>query len=153
MTLKSVDPSVGVLELPWDRVYPIPLPPFPLDPSAAPPGWASRIWPKTPKPSRFFGRSFPKPRTLTRVSPEGHFGTHLGNLWLPGFGVCRLGFTVSVVKPRSPTFHETSWPSVGQSVVGLQAFEPRLRSSETRLQTVKVRFRVFGPQTSKPSIP
>ena len=26
-----------------------------------------------------------------------------------GFGLGRPGFTVSVVKPRSPAFHETSW--------------------------------------------
>ena len=110
-----------MLDLVWDRVYPIPLPPFPLHPSAAPPGWASRIWLKTLKPNRLCGRFVQKPRTLTKVPPEGHFGIHLG--------------------------------SFGQSVVGLRALDPGLRSSGTRLQTLKFRFLGFGPQTSKSSIP
>ena len=96
MTLKSVDPSVGVLDLLWDRVYPIPLPPFPLDPSAAPPDWASRIWPKTPKPSRFFGRLAQKPPTPTQVLPEGSFvllwDKNLEAQRLLGFGVQKPGF-------------------------------------------------------------
>ena len=80
-----------MLDLVWDRVYHIPLPPFPLHPLADPPAKSSKPSFKTPKPNHLSGRALHKPRTQSLH--KGHFGL-LWETWCLAFGVLGLGFGV-----------------------------------------------------------
>jgi hypothetical protein len=85
MNKKSVDHRSECLEPSWDRVYPIPLPPFPLDPLFGPRPKASNPSSQSANPNRL-SRQTSEPQ-FSKSAPQHRSSFHLGYFenWVSDF--------------------------------------------------------------------